>query len=401
VRQAILLLASLAQVIGAQQTSWSIPVELGLPDSLSLRAPSVVVVGDTTIAAGNVFPKDVDQFIGRRRLAIVRSPGGMLPIPAGSFDFAFPHLARDSRGALHLVWAELADSTGSFAAWTRPPISLWHSVFSNARWSSPNKILSGRTINWAADGRPMIVDSKGTVHIAVPALLPAADFAVVYLRIDAAGSLTEHDFTPGAGYASITQLSGDSLLIAYSTSDGLTPKGGSSILARVSGDGGRTWDPPLPIARSARRNASPPLLESTPTGLIAFWVDDARNADEPQTLRAFSTRTPSAAWVEITPPYSLEGVLVRLVSAGTPCGSYAIVAEILSGTANDPTIRLVDVAARDGRLTGTALFPDFATATSVGIGADRDRLRLMFSALRRNEQRGISATATGRACRTM
>ena len=400
-RHVFLLLACSANALGAQGTTWGAPVKLGIPDSVSLRAPSVVVAGDTTIAAGNVFPKDLDQFAGRRRLAIVRSPGGLLPIPAGSFDFAFPRLARDFRGALHLVWAELSDTTGSLVAWTTPPTSLWHSVFANQRWSRPQKILSARTINWAADGRPMIVDSTGTIHIAVPALLPAADFAVVYLRIDSAGLVTERDFTPGAGYASITRLALDSVLIAYSTSDSLTPKGGSSIIARVSGDGGRTWAAPQAIARQTRRNASPPLIEYTPTGLMAFWAEEARDAGETQTIRAFSTRSPTARWSELAPPYAVDGILVRLVSARAQCDSYAVVAEILGGTANDPTVRLVDVAVRDGRLVGTALFPDLAMATSVGIGADRDQLRLMFSALRRNEQRGISATATGRVCRTM
>jgi hypothetical protein len=38
---------------------------------------------------------------------------------------------------------------------------------------------------------------------------------------------------------------------------------------------------------------------------------------------------------------------------------------------------------------------------AVGIGADRDRFRLIFAAIRHGEQRAIPATATGRACRTM
>jgi hypothetical protein len=391
----------LAHPLGAQSVTWSQPVPLGLPDTISLRAPSVVVSGDTTIVAGNVFPKDIDGVIGHRRLVIVRSPGGILPIPDGSFDFAFPHITRDNRGALHLAWAELADSSGSVAAWMTPPTSLWHSVFTNGRWSTPHKIFSGRTVNWAGGQRSMTSDSTGRIHIAVPALLAAGRFAVVYLRIDTSGAVEEHDFSPGAGYASMTNVARDSLVIAYSTSDSLTPKGGSSIMVRVSPDGGRSWGAPTPIARSERRNTSPPVVEHARTGLDAFWLEEPRARGGPQVLRGFSTRSPSAAWAEIAPAYVVDGLPVRLVSAGTSCGSYAVIVETLSGPPNDPSVRLVDVAVRDGRFIATDLFPDLATAMSVGIGADRDRVQLMFTALRRNEQRGISATATGRACRTM
>jgi hypothetical protein len=402
VRLAILLLFGLAHAARGQAIAWSNWSALrDLPDTIALRAPSVVANGDTMFVAGNVFPKDINQFVGRRRLVIARSPGGMLPIPPGSFDFAYPRLARDGRGALHLVWAEFADSSGSLAAWMTPPTSLWHSIFRNGRWSPPHRIFAGRTLTWAGDGRPMTTDSSGNIHIAVPALLSAGQFAVVHLRIDSSGAVVENDFSPGASYASITRLSRDSLLIAYSTSDSLTPTGGSSIFVRVSSDGGRSWATPISITRSERRNASPPVVEATRTGLDAFWVEDSRNPAGPQVFRAYTTRSPKASWVEITPAYVIEGMAVHGLSAGTACGSYSVILEILSGPQNDPTIRLVNLAVYDGRLTATPLFPDLVTAMSAGMGADRERISLIFSAIRPGEQRAIPATASGRACRTM
>jgi hypothetical protein len=92
---------------------------------------------------------------------------------------------------------------------------------------------------------------------------------------------------------------------------------------------------------------------------------------------------------------------VHVTSAGTRCGSYTVLLEVLSGPQNDPAIRLVDVAVRDGRLDATPLFSDLITGMSAGLRADHERIHLIFSAIRTGEQRAISATATGRACRTM
>jgi len=400
-RRTILILASLVGSVQAQTVSWGKAAPLReIPDTIALRYPSVVISDDTTFVAGNHFPSDVDRVAARRRLVIARSPGGMLPIPNGAFDFAFPHLARDRRGLLHLVWAEFADSSGSLMAWMTPPATLWHSKYANGRWSSPKKIFTGR-MTWSGDGRSMTTDSTGNVHIAFPALLPGGPFAVVYIRIDSSGPVAEQHLSPGAGYASITALTRDSLLIAYSTSDSLTPKGGSSIFVRVSSDGGRSWAPSTAIVRSDHRNGSAPLVERTLTGLDAFWVESSRSSDGRSVLRRFSTRTTTGPWTEIAPAYAIEGAPVRVVSAGVVCRSYAAIIETLNGSPNDASIRLVAVAVRNGRSSATRLFQDLDGAMAVGIGADRGQIRVIFAGIRHGELRAFPATATGRACQTM
>jgi hypothetical protein len=369
-------------------------------DTIGLRFPSLVFAGDTVIVAGNHFPADIGLLTGHRRLVVGRVPGGMMPIPAGAFDFAFPRLAVGANGSLHLVWAEFADSTGSAAAWTSPPTSLWHSMFVGGRWSTPRKIFSGRTVSWSGEGRLMTRDSRGNIHVVVPALLAAGRFAVVYLRIDTSGTVAEQDFSPGAGYVTITNLAQDSLLVAYSTSDSLTPKGGSSILVRVSPDGGQSWGAPVVIVRSERRNSSPPFVERTETGLHAVWVEMPRTSADHPVLRAFSTRSAAAAWTEITPPHAFDEMPVHLVSTGTACGTYAI-AELLGGSPADATMHLVAVTVRDGRFIASRLFQDLETAMSIGVATGRGEIRVIFSAIRKGEQRAIPATASGRACRTM
>ena len=401
-RRAFLILFCVAADVEAQGVTWGkmSPVR-EIPDTIALRYPAVVVSGDTTIVAANHFPNDLDRVAGRRRLVIARSPGGMLPIPNGSFDFAFPHLARDARGTLHLVWAEFADSSGSLTAWMTPPTSLWHSVLRNGRWSMPRKIFAGRRLSWTGDGRSMVSDAAGNIHIAAPALPATGQFAVVHLRVDSAGTVTEQDLAPGAAYASITHLSGDSLLIAFSTSDSETPKGGSSILVRTSADGGRSWTSPSVIDRSDHHTGSAPLVERTSNGLEAFWVEPSRSSKGGSAVRRFSARSSAGKWTAIEPEYAIEGAAVRVVSSGAVCGSYAAILETLNGSPNDPAIRLIGLAVYNGRLAATPLFPDLEGAMAVGIGADRDGFRLIFAAIRHGEQRAIPATATGRACRTM
>jgi hypothetical protein len=359
----------------------------------------VTVVGDTLVIAANDLPKEPDQFRGNRHLRLVRDPGGEMPLPAGAFQFAFPQIGSDRIGGIHLVWGEFSDTTGSIAAWMTLPTSLWHAVFRDGRWSNPQRLLQGRTLSWAANGRPFVIDSAGRAHIVVPMTAPSGGFSVAYLRLNAAGTVEQEVHFPGAGYASLTRLTEDSLLIAYSTADSLTPPGGSAIMTRLSKNGGHTWDSATVVDRPRVRNVSSPLVEFANGTLYALWIQAPAPANPKVTVRAFSARRSDASWTEL-PPVAIDGAPFRFLSAKARCGGFAAIVETVGGSPADPRLKLTELRVHDARLVAIELFPQLMHAGSVGIAADDDHLHLMFSAARAGDKNTTTATAIGRACPT-
>ena len=393
----LLLIAFWAFVpaLSAQVPTWDRFVRFqALADSLQVRWPSVVVVGDTIVVAANLFPADTANFSRRNTFTIVRSRGGPLPIPSGAFTFAHPQIASDGRGNLHMVWGEPRDTTASFASWLAAPASLWHSVLRNGRWSQPRKLLTGSFLSWGSDGRQLVCDSSGRLHVVLPGSIPGA-LAIVYLRVGASGELEDEVHWPGGSYATITSIGADSLIVAYATADSLTPRGGSAMFTRFSANGGRGWDPPALVTRSAQRNISPVVVERSKTDLHALWVEGGSKGGE---VRAYTKASLSSTWKEVSTKLSLPGVLFRVTSARAKCGDYAVLMEYAASLSFDARLQILAVRVRDGRIVGSEIFPRLQAAVNVGIAPDGNSLRIVFSAANPGDETTMSVTATGRVC---
>jgi len=396
--RAFILVALFPFTLIAQGSHWNRFAEFGvIADTLMMRWPSLVTRGDTSVIAANVFPATATEFSGEKRLAIVQVPGGMLPIPDGAFVFVHPHLVTDSEGTLHLVWAEpgtAGESTSSFMA---PRVSLWHAAFRAGRWSTPNKVLSGRSLGWFGTGRPVIPGTAGRIHIVVTAVLDDGQIVITYLRLAENGSVEQESHWSGGAYASITALRGDSVLVSFSTADALTPRRGSSTFVRVSGDGGRSWAEPAVITRSAERPGSPPMVEQFGSEFHALWAEQRPGGS---VVRGFIAASPLEPWREIESPLPLRGLPIRIVGAAARCGQYAVLFETMVGTPPDARIRIVEVYAHGNRLFGQEVFPQGETAGNVAIAPAGDSLRIVLSLVRRGEKTTVNATSNGRACGT-
>ena len=385
-------------VLPAQAPIWDRFVRFpALADSLQVRWPSVVVIGDTVVVAANLFPTDTGTFSLKNTITIVRAPGGPLPLPAGPFTFQHPQLASDGRGNLHMVWGEPRDGMSSFALWLAAPASLWHSVLRNGRWSQPRKLLAGNFLNWRGDGRQLVCDASGRLHIVLPGSIPGA-LAIVYLRVNALGELEDEAHWPGGTYATITPIGGDSLIVAYATADSLTPRRGSAMFTRFSRNGGRAWEAPSLITRSTQRNISPVVIERSKTDLHALWVEEGSKGGE---VRAYTASSPNSSWKEVPTKLPFPGVLFRVTSAGASCGQYAVLMEYAASMNFDARLQVLAVRVHDGRTVGSEIFPQLQAAVNVGVATDGNSLRIVFSAANPGDETTMSATATGRVCAAM
>lgn len=397
-RACLFALFLVGPALPAQAPIWDRFVRFpALADSLQVRWPSVVMIGDTVVVASNLFPTDTENFTRKNTFTIVRSLGAPLPVPPGPFTFQHPQIASDGRGNLHMVWGEPRDTTKSFALWLVAPASLWHSVYRSGRWSPPRRLLTGHFLNWGSDGRQLTSDASGRLHIVLPAALPN-ELAIVYLRLDAGGVVEDEAHWPGGSYATITSIGGDSLVVAYTSADSLTPRRGSGMFTRFSPNGGRTWNSPTAIARSARPNISPVVVERSNSELHAIWVEGGAESGQ---IRAYTAPTATDVWTESPTRLSVPGVLFRVMSARAKCGDYAVLMEYLASMNDNPRVRVLGVRFRNGKVVKSDVFPDLETAGNVGITADGNSLRIVFSAVNPGTEAVMSATAVSRACAAM
>jgi hypothetical protein len=233
--------------------------------------------------------------------------------------------------------------------------------------------------------------------------LPAAlsnRIAIVYFRINPSGDIEQELEWSGGSYASITSIGGDSLVVAYATADSQTPRGGSALFTRQSGDRGRSWAEPQLVTRSAKRNASPPVVERSGTELHVLWIESGRFGDEQNQIRAF-TAAPNGGWTEASGRVSITGLPIRLVSAGNRCGDYAALAEVIDNIQTDPRMHLVAFRVRDHQLFQARVLPQLEMTGNVGLTAVGNSLRIVLSTARPGEETVITATATSRACAAM
>jgi hypothetical protein len=399
--KSLLLTACLAATLDAQTSRWHrLDAYRGIADSLTMHWPSLAMAHDTMIVAANIFPSDAQMPTGKRRLAILRTPGRPLPLPAGDFSFAHPQLVIGARGALHLLWVEPNHSADTLSAWSSPGASLWHSSYRNGAWSKPRQLLGGRFLIWASEGRAVVSDGAGRVHIVVPAALDDGQLAIVYLRLGDDGTVENEIRWPGGSQASLTSLRHDSVLVAYSTADSLTQRRGSTVLVRISGDRGGTWSAPLAVTRSDRRNVSPPIVEQSGSELHALWIEQTATNNPPAVVRGFISRSPFDRWSEVEPPSPTRGVPLRFLSAGTQCGGYAALVEFIENPMSDARMRIAEVFIRDKHFIASDVFPQLETAASVGLAPKGDSLRIVLSVVRPREKTAVNATAIGRACGT-
>jgi len=174
----------------------------------------------------------------------------------------FPVIATNSSGALHVVWQEYV--TGYYQ------IVYKHSSDGGTSWSEPTRL----TWNAGATGIPTIAaDSSGGVHVLWHDNTPG-NYEIFYKRSTDSG-------TTWSRLNRLTWNSGDSYFqsIVADSSDGIhvvwndNTSGGYEIYYKNSPDGGATWSVLTRLTWSAGASWYPSISADSSSGIHVVWQD--------------------------------------------------------------------------------------------------------------------------------
>jgi hypothetical protein len=106
-----------------------------LPAGTFMRDPAVSTSRAVTFIAG--VPTGAAGLRPMGPTLLVLKDGDDVGRPTGDFAFEAPQIVVDRRGALHLLWGERVRSDDPPHAPKQKglPVSIWHSVFGQGRWS--------------------------------------------------------------------------------------------------------------------------------------------------------------------------------------------------------------------------------------------------------------------------
>lgn len=253
--------------------------------------------------------------------------GSWLEGPPGDFTFAFPRIAADTRGALHVVWAEPAAGTpddAKVAELSRNVSSLWHAELRGGRWSTPERLYTGIDLNWdPVQTSTLIADEAGTLHLAFAAVDSAGRPELVHLRWDGSTWSRDGIRMPGAPvYVDLTAGRGGNLVMSYvfHHRDSLGSHTNTVFVTR-SRDGGRTWSAASPVSRPAQGPGyEPRLARGRGDTLHLVWTQHD-SVDDSRSVALWHTRSADggASW---EPPvhHPVSGMTHQTQVLAAPCG---------------------------------------------------------------------------------
>jgi hypothetical protein len=386
-------------VVPVINPAWSTPIGIvNVPTGRSLRWPSLSTANETVYVAGNLFPVDPKAPVGPRPLWITRIPGGDIPLPDGDFSFAFPRGAVDLNGNYHLVWAEPAtrDQSRGLTAWLAPMGELWHAAFVAGKWSVPERILQGQTVNWHASNGSLAIDRSNRLHVIAPAAVRPGELALVYLR-RSGESWTTREFLGGAGHATLVSWEADSLLAIFTAAEARTTGSVQGVFAYFSHDGGSSWSPRRTLSTSGKGAAS--ALQAAYVGGIihVVWGQNLGSSYQPDVLRYYTSRDGGGSWKAL-PDAPTRPNATHFNLAVTRCQSAHVLLEAIAKGPTEPRILTDEITWTSGAVSDHPLFPNFAMISSAGLVTTADTIRTIFSGVRRAGEAAQMMTAKMKVC---
>ena len=363
----------------------------GRPPDRTLRWPSLTTHAGGLVLAATTMPFDDTTALGTRPLVIVRLPGERLPLPTGSYTFAYPRVVTDSADDLHLFWGEPADvdsAAGRTArTWPGALAVVMHSVFRGGRWSTPEALVEATRVGWMnADVRP---DTRGRIHVVVHAFRPR-------------GSELIHASQSGEGWSRSTlaqpavypvlNVDDDSSVLGYIATRADDPGQANSIYLRASSDGGRSWSEQ---ARAAASNGADFSNLHLVRGRDAVYLYALQRAGTSTWVRRFRQTGRTAVPAGATSPDS-SFMVSRLATAASPCGDPLVIAETID-PGGRPVLREIRIEA--GALAWREVVPAFSASGSPAITLDsNDTYHMVFVGLRPGGGRATTLVTQRPAC---
>jgi hypothetical protein len=283
---------------------------------------------------------------------------GDLGHPKGTFIFAFPKIAADSSGLLHMVWGEPSvPARVPVIEWPPRITQIWTATFSRkGGWSQPLRIFEA-PIMWWNDGNPgdLITTADGTLHLVVSALGSGRFGRLVYFRRDKNDwRATEVRIAGAASYASVAADARGNVVIGYIAADAGTRHDANSVFIVRSTDHGRSWGAPILVSRSGSTEASAIHTFLRSDGrLDLVWAQNLKGGWEPDVIRHTGSTNGGKTWSraeDVGPRVPFW----RLQATAGSCGELHVLYEDIRNP--DSTRHLDYVRWRDGWSPPTHLF---------------------------------------------
>lgn len=280
----------------------------------------------------------VDRYADSLAGRVISQTRGNLGPPSGDFVFAFPQVAVDVKGTVHMVWAEPNPNSLEALRNRSQPLSrpsftqVYYAAYRNGVWTTPNRIYQER-LYWGAQNSPTFtIDADGALHLAFPTL--TTETRVAYLRRDTESwENRSPEIARPAPYVSLVTDADERLHLAYVS----TPAAGgrtTQLLYRHSDDKGQTWSEPVLTNSEQTKQAGRPILLEGPSGTLhLLWVTDADTSTYREVV--WHTRSASQDFSSWTNPVravgSREGMFSHLQASFDKCGVLHVVARTTTG----------------------------------------------------------------------
>lgn len=376
--------------LASQASPWSPAAPIsGIPVNRLIRWPSLSVSRDTIYLAGNLLPIEGDS-ISMGEVHLRKMPGGVLPKPAGAFQFVYPKIVVGGKGEVHLIWAEFDSVRLSAARWGSATIktALWHSVMTGSEWAPAERIYEAPALEWTGDGSHVAVDQSGDLHVVVWAFA-ATTVGIVHLRRSQAGWRAVGSPRASMSKASGVRSSNDSVFIAFVPL--VIGSLSKSLEVQMSANRGDTWSAPIVVRPSGTRGVELPQFISVGNLTVLAWGESAPQRFGIDSLRLVSIGAEGN--VEPLAALALPPGSFTFAIAATRCGEVSILVDEFSQHPRTMEITLD----RQGVSEPRPLWPRDELTTFAAIAAG-ERLLTAVLATRLQPGHATAVSTVRRAC---
>lgn len=278
-------------------------------------------------------PASAESRSHRATLLQIRAPDGRwIDAPPGEFTFAYPRIAVDRRGTLHVVWAEPAPGDTSRMG-SDPSFwnfaSLWHAALMDGRWSTPQPVYRGAGIGWEpGQVSPLRIDGSGSLHLALSVSDGSGVSRILHLRGYGSGwshSIIPIHSPPAYVDMDVDAAGGGALVYALAYRDSLGWHT-NTILVRRTDDGGRTWGDAIRVSLPEQGPGYDPRLARGRGDTLHLLWTQSESANANATIGLWHTRSADGGASWTAPVRSpLTGMTHQMQAVADSCGGVHVV----------------------------------------------------------------------------